>query len=515
MEAMETMETLVDALKRQSLERPDKVFLIHKYKKFSYLDSWHIVNSIALFIEHSGIVAGDKIGIMLPRSAELVFCYLAAMMLCVKPAPVNYYLNKSAQIDYINDLKPKGIITSEEILSPQLSAHLKGMDLSFYIDTSNKMPEWTYWVDILSDFNGTSTFNDIYADDIAYINYTTGSSGHPKGGLASHANIYWNTQSAINLFDIGEHDVHLCMFSSIAHPHELFVRALYSGGTSVLLEEINPKTILNTIIKYFVSCIMGLAPMYQLMASYCDNSQGLENLRIVESGGMYTSPEINKMFKDKFGLPILSVWGSTETTGIALANCPENYLVDGAMGKVCPYYQVKLVNDDMELVNQGEVGELLFKGPGLISGYEGNIELKRSNDWYCSGDMAKEDTDGNYYFVERKSGMIKVAGMKVYPLQVEIELLKHPMIDEAAVIGVYNKRKGAVPKAFIVTRKEAILSETELRQYINKKLPLYMVPKQFEFFKSLPKIGSGKIDKRALLSLHNTQRMCWYESCSC
>ena len=131
------------------------------------------------------------------------------------------------------------------------------------------------------------------------------------------------------------------MFASFAHPHELFARALYLGGTIVLLEEINPKTMARTIRDRGVTCMMGLAPMYDMLISHCAGAD-LGALRIAESGGMYTRPDIIEHFRRHFGIPVLSVWGSTETTGIALANTPAAYRTDGSAGRACPHYGVRV-----------------------------------------------------------------------------------------------------------------------------------------------------------------------------
>lgn len=488
--------TLDKALEVQAANRADKPFILHANNRYSYGETKEIVSRLATYFVESGIGPGDKIGIMLPRVPELIFSFLAATKIGALPAPISYLVTPSEQIEFVKRLDPAGIISDEKLLSQELADVFMQLGPKVAIDVAGKHPGWTKWNQVPFDCKVKVNWES-KPGDVAYLNFTTGSSGQPKGALATHANIYWNTRSAIDVFDLTEKDTHLCMFSSVAHPHELFARALYTGGTAVLLEEIKPKTVLNVLNRHSVSCIMGLAPMYELMATYCA-TMNIPSLRIVESGGMYTKPKTNQNFQVKFGLPILSVWGSTETTGIALANKPGDYRTDGTMGKVCPYYQVKLVDDNRNEVQRGQVGELLFKGPGVIPGYE-NEDFFQHQGWYCSGDMAREDEEGYYYFMDRKSGMIKVAGLKVYPLQVELLLQEHPKIQEVAVIGVENKRKGAVTKAFIVSKQGAEIPKKEVLSFCAKKIPSYMIPKQLQFISELPKIGSGKIDKKALI----------------
>ena len=302
-------------------------------------------------------------------------------------------------------------------------------------------------------------------------------------------------------FGFTRDDVHLCMFASFAHPHELFARALYLGGTVVLLEEINPKTMARTIRERGVTCMMGLAPMYDMLIAHCADAD-LGALRIAESGGMYTRPDTIRDFRRHFGIPVLPVWGSTETTGIALANTPAAFRTDGSAGRVCPHYAVRIVDDEGRDQGDGEVGEMIISGPGVVAGYWRDAAFPTRAGWYRSGDLAYRDAEGYHYFVERKSGLLKVAGLKVYPLQVELVLLAHPAVQEAAVIGVEDRLRGVVPKGFLIAKAGHQIDAEEIRHFCRGRLAEYMIPKDLEAVDDFPRIGSGKVDKRALGSLH-------------
>ena len=215
---------------------------------------------------------------------------------------------------------------------------------------------------------------------------------------------------------------------------------------------------------------------------------------------MFTNPEIHASFLSAFQVPILSVWGSTETTGIALANYPDTYQTDGSMGKVCPHYQVKLVDQSGKEVATGEIGELIFSSPAVVAGYHNKVSFPGKKSWYYSGDLARKNKNGCYVFIERKSGMIKVAGLKVYPLQVELVIQEHPAIKEVAIIGVKENRRGFVPKAYIVTKVGRSVNLEDIKKFCKNKLASYMIPKSIQLLTELPKIGSGKINKKALLT---------------
>ncbi len=494
-------QTINEALSYWAEKTPEKTFIHCRENTYSYRKTKEITSNLAGFLADKGIPTGARICLLLPRTPELIFSFLAATATGLIPSPVNYLESNDTIQKIIESVTPSVIVVDNRLITEKIKDFITKCDaIVISVNRKSTSANSLHWDDCVQKTMVAEKQPDSGPHDLAYLNFTTGSSGFPKGALCTHANLTWNSRSAIETFSLTEADVHLCMFASFAHPHELFCRALYTGASLVLLTEINPKTIIRTINRYHVTCMMGLAVMYKMMAEYSKKTL-LPSLRIAESGGMYTSPEIHTCFLASFNLPILSVWGSTETSGIALANTPADHRLDGSMGKACPHYLVKVIDHHDKEVQTGTIGELIFSSPALVSSYHNTPSFPCKNGWYYSGDLAFVDEEGFYHFVERKSGMIKVAGLKVYPLQVELTLQHHPKIKEIAIIGISDKRRGFVPKAYIVAQNDAIISIDDLRTYCENKLPAYMVPKQIQHLTSLPKIGSGKIDKKALSSL--------------
>lgn len=270
----------------------------------------------------------------------------------------------------------------------------------------------------------------------------------------------------------------------------------------VLVDKIYPKSLAGAISTHRVSCMMGLAPMYGNLLELLEHKPyDLSSLRIPESGGMYTRRDLIEKFRQRVGVSIIPVWGSTETTGIAIANRPGEDLIPGSIGRPCDSYEVKIVDECGEELESGEIGEMVFKGPAVIQGYymdEANSKKCLNDGWYYSGDLGRKDKSGHFYFVERKAGLMKVAGLKVYPLEIELVLMDHPDIKEAAVISAKDRLRGEVPKALIVTRDGRELTEKEILGFCKGRLAHYKLPRIIEIRESLPKIGSGKINKMAL-----------------
>jgi long-chain acyl-CoA synthetase len=163
--------------------------------------------------------------------------------------------------------------------------------------------------------------------------------------------------------------------------------------------------------------------------------------------------------------------------------------------------EVKVVDDNRKDLPQGEIGELLVRGPNVMKGYFNNDTATKetiNDNWLYTGDISMIDREGYIYIVDRKKDMINVRGLNVYPAEIEKVLLRHPKIKEAAVVGMTDKFKGEVPKAFIVLKENESLSQTEVIRYLRESLALFKIPKFVEFRQVLPKTATGKVLKRQL-----------------
>ncbi|MBF0591992.1 MAG: AMP-binding protein [Nitrospirae bacterium] len=502
--------SILEALRENVIRHPQRNFIYYRNSALTYEEFYRRCQGFAQFLMASGLKVGDRVCLIMPRVPELLLAFFAVVMAGGLPAPVSYMMDKGSSNGLIHSLSPAFIVIHDKFLHTLDEQTTRNSKATTIVLVGRQLPG-------LIAFDSVSQpikTKPLHTPDIAatknnpnplYLNYTTGSTGRPKGALATHDNIYFNSIAAVEVMGLTSEDVHLCMFASFAHPHELFARALYTGASVALLEEINPRTVANTIVKHSVTAMMGLPTMYEMLLAHCKGVR-LDSLRIAESGGMYTPPATIAGFKHTFGVPILSVWGSTETSGIAIANTPQHYRMDGSMGRVCPHYELRCLRQDGSEANIGETGELVFEGRGVVGGFYEETQAPDISGYpnvytFHSGDLAYRDNEGYFYFVERRSGLIKVAGMKVYPLQIEIALRQHPDIAEVAVIGVEDKLRGMAPKAFIVLRDGASLSEAGIVAFCKETMPINMVPRKIELLSELPRIGGGKVDKKALVAL--------------
>lgn len=496
--------TLTEQLERNADKYPEKPAIIFHASVLTYRQLNEVVNRVANGMLRTGMKKGDRVGLMLPRVPELIVGFLAAAKTGGIAIPINFELPSDAIRSLLARTNPRFLITAAAF-SSLVRESLPTINETTVLVMGEADSGWRSWNDFLESADPLNPELSVRPDDVVYLNYTSGSTGNSKGAVTTHNHIYWNTVAAVKALGLTHDDIYLCMFAPFAHPHELFARPLHLGATMVMLDNVYPKSLAQAISDNGVTCMMGLAPMYENLLELIEHKvYNLSSLRIPESGGMFTRLDLVERFEKKVGVPIIPVWGSTETSGIALANRPDKKVVPLSAGQPCPGYEVKIVGEDGAELPCGEIGEMIFKGPAVIQSYHDADPSSMTcfkDGWYYSGDLARRDDQGNFFFIERKKGMMKVAGLKVFPLEIEQVLLDNPLIKEAAVIAVKDRLRGEVPKAVVVLQN-GTLSEKEILAFCRERLANYKVPRIVEIRESLPKIGSGKINKKILQMEH-------------
>lgn len=494
--------TIVEMLERNAAILPEKTAIICGNSKISYREFHEKSRTLANFLISIGLKKGDRVGIVLQKTPEVIISFLGVACAGGIVFPVDYNQTQE-NIEYLlKQTNPTMMIVDGQFqhLIPHFEGHCSENKI---IVTGQEMTnKHLSWEDVFAKPSLNAPDVSIRDEDVVYLNFTSGTTGFPKGAITTHANIYWNTLSAIESLGLTEEDIHVCMFPVFSHPHELFARSLYLGGTAVLIEGIYPKTVAAAISDHRVTCMMAVASIYDTLARLPLSAPfDLSSLRIPESGGMFTHPTLEEKFRERFGVSIIPVWGSTETSGIALVSPVSGERRSGSMGKPSPYYDVKVVGEEGRELPPDQVGEMVIKGPGVCSGYynqPAETEMYMKDGWYCTSDMVKKDRDGYYYFASRKTGMMKVAGVKVFPLEIEGVLLNHPLIEEAAVFKIQDRLRGEVPKAVIVVKDGFELGKEEVQKYCEEKMSRIKVPSVIEFRTKLPKTPGGKILYREL-----------------
>lgn len=331
-------------------------------------------------------------------------------------------------------------------------------------------------------------------DSDFYLNATSGSTGLPKIAATSHAQLLENTRGVCCSLGLTEDDVLMSLFGVIGHPHELFIRGLWLGARTVLIPGVYPRQHVEAVTTHRVTFLMGLPPQLESFARLSDRDDSdISSLRIVEAGGMHVNDRFMEAFEKATGVPVTPVWGSTETSGVALLGDPG---LTGLSRPVNGYST--LLRDDEGLVEGDGRGELWVSGPGLASRYLGDRVLTAQlfqDGWYRTGDIFNRIGE-RLHFVGRRGGMIKPSGLKLYPTEVELVLLRHPEVRDVCVVGEERGQRGETPVAYVVAAPGSSLSAPELRSFLADRIEDFKIPREYHFVPGLPRTSSGKLDRK-------------------
>jgi fatty-acyl-CoA synthase len=276
---------------------------------------------------------------------------------------------------------------------------------------------------------------------------------------------------------------------------------LYKGGTIVIKRRFSPIEILETVQRYGVTILELPATVYQFMLNECPiESYNLSSLRCCFTGGERVPVHLLKELA-KRGLVVSQIYGLTEASTLFWLPIEEAQEKMGSVGHPIFHGQVRIVDKEGNPVNEGQSGEVIVKGPIVMSGYWGRPDLTNEvikDGWLHTGDLARVDEEGFVYIVDRSKDMFISGGENVYPAEIEKVLLSHPSVADAAVVGVDDRKWGEVGKAFVVPKGGSTVTKEELTAFLAESLAKYKIPKYIQFMDELPKTASGKIQKYLL-----------------
>jgi long-chain acyl-CoA synthetase len=345
-------------------------------------------------------------------------------------------------------------------------------------------------------------------DDIAFLQYTGGTTGVSKGAMLTHRNVIANMLQIISwMKDVlkeGEETVILAL--PLYHIFSLTVNGLgmtYFGATNLMIT--NPRDIpgfVKTLRKNKFTVFIGLNTLFNALMNNQDFTKiDFSHLKISVAGGMALQKAVAIRWNELTKTRVVEGYGLTETSPVVCCNPIDGSDKIGTIGLPLPSTDIKLVDDGGNEVNPGEPGEICVKGPQVMKGYwqrqDETDEILSGDGWLKTGDVAQMDAEGYVKIVDRKKDMILVSGFNVYPNEVEDVIATHPKVLEVAAIGVPDPKSTEAVKVFVVPRDPS-LSQAEVLAHCQKSLTGYKIPKYVEFRTELPKTNVGKILRRAL-----------------
>jgi fatty-acyl-CoA synthase len=339
-------------------------------------------------------------------------------------------------------------------------------------------------------------------DDPAAILYTSGTTGRPKGAVLTHGNLTWNSLNTLVDADIVSTDVAL-VISPLFHAASLgmgLLPVLLKGGTVVLERAFDAGRALRIIDEHRVTMLSGVPTTYQFMAEHPDwASTDLSTLAKLTCGGSPVPTRVLEAFEAR-GLSFSQGYGMTETSpGATYLPATRTRAKMGSAGQPHFFTEVRVVDENGQSLEPGEIGEIQVRGPNVTPGYHGNpaatAEAFTADGWFRTGDLGSFDDDGYLFVADRLKDMIISGGENIYPAEVEDLILGLDEVTGAAVIGIPDERWGETPWAVVTLRPGAELTTERLAEHLNGRIARYKIPKNVVVVDELPRTASGKVKK--------------------
>lgn len=353
-----------------------------------------------------------------------------------------------------------------------------------------------------------SEMPELERDDLAFLQYTGGTTGSPKGAMLTHGNVMANMLQGHAWLEPVLRDTKETILTALPLYHIFALTAncltfLKIGATNVLVT--NPRDIsglVKTLRKYRFTTVTGVNTLFNALLHHPKFSEiDFSALRISLGGGMAVQSAVAAKWKAVTGRPLIEAYGMTEASPCVTMNPLDAREFNGSIGLPFPNTEVVIRDEDGRDVPLGEPGELCVRGPQVMRGYWNNPEETRAamthDGFLKTGDIARVDAAGYYYIVDRKKDMINVSGFNVFPTEIEEVLADHPGILEAGAISVPDEHSGEKVKV-VVVRKDPTLDAESVVEHCRRNLAAYKVPRVVEFRTELPKTNIGKILRRAL-----------------
>ena len=466
---------------------------------YSYSDISAASAQMAHLLRDSGAEPGDRVAVQVSKSVEAVTLYLACLRAGLVYLPLNTAY-KAAEIEYfLGDAGP-AIVVCDPASQQEISAIAEktGVGHVLTLDgdgrgslTDRAKEQETAFETVLRS-----------GDDLAAILYTSGTTGRSKGAMLTHDNLASNALSLHRAWHFDKSDV-LLHALPIFHVHGLFVAlhcALLSGGKVIFLTKFDPKTVLENLPRSTV--FMGVPTFYvRLLAEPGLTKEACRNMRLFTAGSAPLLEETFTAFETRTGHVILERYGMTEA-GMITTNPYEGTRKAGTVGFPLDN-DVRITDEDGDVVKDGEIGILEIKGPNVFKGYwqmpEKTAAEFRPDGYFITGDMCRKGKDGYYRIVGRSKDLIISGGYNVYPKEIESFIDEMPGVAESAVVGRPHPDFGEAVVAFVVpdgTVKD--LSAADVTAFIKEKLANFKVPKQVYIVDDLPRNTMGKVQKNQL-----------------
>jgi long-chain acyl-CoA synthetase len=452
---------------------------------------------VAGLLRERGVAVGDRVGIMVPNVPCFPAIYYGILRVGAIVVPMNVLLKGREVAFYVADPNVKVLFAWGECGAAAEEGASEAQAEVIVVEPGE--------LESVLAGDPAHEVAQRSACDTAVILYTSGTTGKPKGAELTHGNLRRNIEiSAIGLTELTEDDIllgALPLFHSFGQTCSMN-SAVRTGACLDLMPRFDATRALEMMDRDGVTIFQGVPTMYHALLHHPDRDRyDMSKLRLCVSGGAALPVEVLRGFEEAFGATILEGYGLSETSPVASFNQLGRERKPGSIGTPIEGVEMRVVDEDGNEVEPGEVGEVVIRGHNVMKGYwnrpEATEEAMRGG-WFHTGDMARMDEDGYFFIVDRKKDMILRGGYNVYPREIEEILFEHPAVMEAAVVGLPDERLGEEVGAAIALKPGADADADDLRDFVKQRVAAYKYPRRIWFVDELPKGPTGKILKREI-----------------
>lgn len=489
-------------LENRSVMMGEKVGFIHKDLQLTFSEMDDRANAVASYLQQIGLKEGDTIAILCKNNEHAIAIFFGAAKIGVISTMVNWRLQKP-ELEYILSHSEAKLIVFDGVFKDVIEQLKSSIPATHYLSNTTTAPTLFEVYNI----NANEPTYVTSGDKPILMMYTSGTTGKPKGALLSHNNLLASSIGLSHTISWYEEDRFLMVapFFHIGGIAPLMTN-IHTGATMILMEDFEPVKAWKLIEQEQVTTMMTVPAMLAFLLKTVEVVKpDLSSIRNITCGASAVPAPLILACR-KLGIPVQQVYGITEYTG-AVSFWKESQHIEkyDSMGKSVMHGKIEIVNPDTkEVLQQGDVGEIMLTGPQVFVGYYNNEEAYAEtviDGKFYTGDVGYFDEQGFLYVVDRLKDMIISGGENIYSAELELALATHSAISEVAVVGVPDEKWGEIPRAYIVKKEETSLMEEEVIHYSKEKLASYKAIKEVFFVNQLPRNAVGKVLKQRLVEI--------------
>lgn len=503
------VRTVASVLEAGVRETPEREVLRIDSDAYSYSDLNELAHSYASAFAGLGVSAGDRVLVMLPNGIEFIGSWLGLSLLNAVEVPVNTAYRGTLLEHLVQDSAARYAVVADEHLASFADlppACLRGLASFVVVGPHHEQldasgPRIVELDDLLRFHHADCALPTIGERDVLALMYTSGTTGASKGVLVAQRHAYMYAKSVADLLNLGAGDVYyapLPLFH-VGGQWAVVYASLQTGATAVIRKRFSASEFLSDVRLHGATVGWTLGAMAQLLVGQEELPSDLDN----PLERMLMTPLISDVdaFRTRFGVEVFTCYGSTEANVPIVSSGPAT---GSSCGKVRDGFELAVVDDNDEVVGPDTVGELLVRPAEpwtTMIAYEGNASATAEayrNAWLHTGDLFSVDRDGNYHFIDRKTDSIRRRGENISSFEVEREVNSFPGVVESAAVGVSSEFTEQEVKVFIAVNDPGSFQVAALEEYLQRRLPRFMIPSEIEILAELPKTATGKITKAAL-----------------